>query len=511
MTHSDLHEDGAEPARWTRREQLLLGILATSSFLVVLDFGSIFIPLPSILEDLGGSLDEVTWVLAAFVLIFAVGVLPCAMLAERGKPRRLFISGLAVFTVASLACALAPSMDFLIGARAVLGLGAAMIEAAVFALVAASFTGKRRHRAFRVQGMGFILGALLAPVLSGAITTGLSWEYIFWLNVAAGVALSLAAILVVAEPAANEEPPSSLDTPGLVLGSIGVGCLFFTIIEGPRFGWALPLILPLGALAVVSLTLFVLRERRADAPLVPVWLFAGRAFSLGNVLRAASEFASIGLYFALSHYVQVQLGYSALTMGLLLMMVLVGGLVAAPISESLTGRVDLRWLAVPGFLLVAGGTFWAAHLTPQTTWTFLLAPLAIAGVGFVGQEGPIAAARDRAVPPEYAAAAWRVSYSIFLLGVSLGAAVVAAVWQSQFLSNARTALAETNLAPAVTDELSRLLTDGGVSGQPAATLAGPARELIQQSFADAVNTAALSCVAVAALACVAAVFLRAHR
>src|SRR5699024_7013588 len=156
------------------------------------------------------SLDEVTWVLAAFVLVFAVGVLPCGVLAERPGRRRLFLAGLAVFTAASLACALAPSMAFLIGARAVLGLGAAMIEAAVFALVGGNFTGERRRRAFRMQGMGFVLGALVAPVLSGAITTGLSWEYIFWLNVAAGLALLLATTLVVAEPAAPDNEPSTL-------------------------------------------------------------------------------------------------------------------------------------------------------------------------------------------------------------------------------------------------------------------------------------------------------------
>lgn len=492
----------------------MLVIFTLSSFLVVLDFGSIFIPLPQVLEDLGGTLDEVTWVIGAFVLTFAVFLLPFAKLADIYDRRMLFISGVTVFTVASLACALAPSMEFLIGARVVLGAGAAIVEAAIYALIKSTFPRERQSLAFRVQGIAFVLGALVAPILSGAITTGLSWEYIFWLNVAVGVVVLAAAVVVV--PASRDEDASRrLDVPGLVFGGVGLFALFFAIIEGSRLGWGSAVILGSFGAAVVLLALFVVTEGRVREPLVDFGLFNDRLFAVGNLLRWASDFSSIGVYFALSHFVQVQLGSSALVMGLLLMSVVAGGMVVAPVTEPLSGRVDVRWLVVPGFLLVAAGTFWVAHVSPQTGWVFFIAPLAVAGAGFVAQEGPTVSARDRDIPPARSGAAWRVSYSIFLLGVGLGVAVVSAVWQSQIVANAKDAIAGADLPPSVEDRVSSSLSEGGVSGQPAAEISGPGASqvegLIQEAFADAVNTALLSCVAVALLGAVVALFFSSNR
>lgn len=492
----------------------MLTILTMSSFVVVLDFGSMFIPLPSMLEDLGGTLDELTWVLVAFILAFAVFLLPCAALADRYGRRRLFLAGVAVFTGASLACALAPSLEFLIGARVVLGIGAAMVEAAVFALIKATFPREQRTLAYRVQGAAFVMGALVAPILSGAITTGLSWEYIFWLNVVVGVVILVGALLVIPESRAGSVS-QRFDVPGLVFVAAGLFFLFFAVIEGARFGWGSPPILASCGAAVVLLVLFVVTELRAGQPLVDLELFHNRFFAVGNFLRAASEFSSIGVYFALSHFVQVQLGYSALAMGLLLMSVILGGLLVAPVTENLPSRVDIRWPVIPGFLLVAAGTFWLAHVTPETGWAFFIVPLAIAGAGFVAQEGPTANARDKDLPPALSDAAWRVSYTIFLMGVGLGVAVVSAVWQTQVAANVHNALSGADLPPTVADAISASLVEGGVRGEPAAEISGPATShvegLIQGAFADAVNTALLSCVVVALLGAVVALFFSAER
>ncbi|HEX7065727.1 MAG TPA: MFS transporter [Bacillales bacterium] len=465
MSKSNGNSNG-ETARLGKQQWTMLVILTLSSFIVVLDFASIFIPLPTIMEDLNGSLDQATWVIAAFTLAFAVFLLPCAALANSLGRRRLFLVGVTVFTVASVACALAPSMEFLVGARVGLGLGAAMIETAVFALIKAAIPGEKQSLAFKVQGTAFIIGGLLGTPLSGVITTSLSWEYIFWLNVMVGVTVILVALRAVPK-SEQVQDRQKFDIPGLIFSGSGFFVLFFAIIEGARFGWHSPLILGSFAGSIFLLVLFVLTELRAKEPLIDLSLFDNRLFAVGNSLRWASEFTSMGIYFAISHFLQVQLGYSALVTGLLLMAVIIGGMIVSPITEPLSKRVDGRWLIIPGFLFVAVGSFWLAHVSPESGWTFFLAPLAVAGAGFVAQEGPTINTRDKAVPPEQSDEAWRISYMIFLLGVGLGVSVVSAVWQSQLVSG--------------------------------------------MTFAGAVNTALLSCIIVALLGAIIAMFLTTKR
>src|SRR5699024_3363485 len=208
-----------------------------------------------------------------------------------------------------------------------------------------------------------------------------------------------------------------------------------------------------------------------------------------------------------------ELGHSAFVTGLLLMSVIIGGMFVSPITEPLSKRVDGRWLVIPGFLLVAGGTFWLAHVSTESGWAFFLAPLAIAGAGFVAQEGPTMGIRDRNVSPEQFDDAWCICYTIFLLGVGLGVAVVSAVWQSQFASNMKEFLSGADLPAGVADKISVILFDGGISGDPASEISGPdtVQQLIQLTFADAVNTALLSCVLIAFLGAFIGLFLTSNR
>lgn len=429
------NSDEKQKARYLETKQwMMLIVLTMSSFLVVLDFASMFIPLPTIMEDLGGRLDEATWVIAAFTLSFAVFLHPSAALADFLGKRRMLIAGVTVFTMVSIACALAPSMEFLIGSRAILGIGAAMIEASVYALIKTTFSGEKQKLAFKVQRFAFISGALLGTPLSGAITTGLSWQYIFWLNVLVGAVVILAASQVIPTSASNPDRRMP-NIVGLIFGGIGLFLLFFSIIEGPQFGWRSPLILASFGGSVILLVLSMISGLNALHPLINFRLFSIRTFTLGNFLRWVSEFASMGIYFAISDFLQSQLGYSALITGLLLLTVIVGGMVVSPITEPLSKRVDARWLVIPGYLLVAAGTFWLAHVSTETEWVFFLAPLALAGAGFVAQEDLTASIRDRDVSPEQSDAAWRISYMIFLLGIGLGISVVSAVWQSQLIAH----------------------------------------------------------------------------
>ncbi|WP_149263339.1 MFS transporter [Actinomadura sp. K4S16] len=487
----------------------LLAVLMLGTFIVVFDTAAVVIPLPAILDDLGGTLDMATWAYGAFVLVFAVFLLPAARLADRYGRRPMFLSGMALFTLSSLACALAPSIGFLTTARGVEGLGAAMAEPAIFAMVNTAFSGKAKERAVGAHRGAFALAALSAPLLSGLITWGLSWEFVFYLNVLVGTAVTVAGIRLVPDTG-DDDTPRSLDAPGVLLGGFSVFALAFAVIEGTRLGWSSPPIVASLVAGVVLLGLFVLHEKRADAPLVDRGLPASRRFTAGNLARGLGEFASLGLFFALSHLLQVQLDHSALAAGAILMTIIVGAVIAAPVSESLTGKTDVRLLVIPGFLLIAAGTFWVTLSSPHPGWLFFLAPLAIAGAGFGLQEDPTAATALQDIPPERSIIGRNISYVAYLLGITAGVAVVSGVWQSRFVANAQDALGAPGLPPAA-HELSADLSSGGVSGDPAASITGPdadrLREIVHTAFTDAVGTALLSCVAVAVLGALVAVLL----
>lgn len=424
--------------RLNTKQWLMLSILTLSSFIVVLDFSSMFIPLPTIMGDLGGGLDKATWIIAAFTLTFGTFLYPAYILAGFYGERRLFLSGVTIFTVVSIACALAPAMGFLIGARIVLGIGAAMLEAGVFLLIKANFSNEKQSFAFKVQGVAFIAGGLLGTPLSGVITTGLSWPYIFWLNVLVGVVVLLLGLRIVPSSAPVHRPKKP-HIISIVFSGLGLFLLFFATIEGAQFGWQSPVILASFSGAIILLLLFLITEWRSQKPSRRPGLINNKLFILGNFLRWASEFASMGVYFVISDFLQTQIGYSAVITGLLLLTVIGGGLLVSPATEQLAKYVDNRWLIFPGFLVVAAGTYWLAHVSLETEWLFFLAPLAIAGAGFVAQEDPTINGRDRNVSREQLDAVWHISYSIFLLGIGLGVSTVSAIWQSRILAYASNA------------------------------------------------------------------------
>ncbi|MGH3322736.1 MAG: MFS transporter, partial [Streptosporangiaceae bacterium] len=401
--------------------------------MVVLDYAGVVILLPAILGDLGGGLDAVTWVLAAFILAFAVLLLPSGRLAERVGSKPVLVTGALVFALAGAAAALAPSIGFLIGMRTLQGAGAAASEAAVFALIDSIKPSESRSQTRTKQQAAFFLGAALGPVLPGAIVSGLSWEFFFGLDALLGLAVATGGAVYL-RPSRDARPRSqprrTWDVPGMLTGAAFVGLLSFALVEGHPYGWGSAPIVAVLATAGVALAGFGVVEYHASDPLVDLSLFGVRRFAVGNTVRAATEFTSLGIFLPLSHFLQVDLGYSALVAGSVLTAIIVGALVGAPIAEPLADRVDVRWLVLPGFGLVAAGTYWLAHVTPDTGWTFLLAPLVVAGVGIGALEGPSGKATRRDVPPEDAEAAAQVSYVTYLLGIGAGLAVVSAVWQS---------------------------------------------------------------------------------
>lgn len=260
------------PTRLGRRDWAALVVLTLSTFIVILDSSVAFIALPAILEDVGGTLDEATFVLAGFILSFVVFVLFFGKLADIYGRRLLFILGIGVFTLASLACAVSPSIEFLIGARVVQGIGAAMVEPTVLALILTTFPRERLGLAFGVQGVAAGISASVGPIVGGLITTSLSWEYIFLVNLPIGVVAIVGALLFISESRA-EGASRRLDVPGLLSSGGGIFLLVFAIIEGEKLGWGSAVILGSFAGAALLLALFVVVEGRVREPLVDLALF----------------------------------------------------------------------------------------------------------------------------------------------------------------------------------------------------------------------------------------------
>ncbi len=445
--------------------------------------------------------------ISAFLLAFAAFLLPFGKLGDLYGRRLMFVVGISVFTLASLAAALAPSIQVLITARVAQGMGAAMAEPAVLAIIKAPFPPQRLGLPFGVQGIAAVLAVVIGPTLGGVLTTALSWEYIFLINLPVGVVAVTAALRIVRE---SRSPDMSrrLDVRGLVLSGTGIAALAFAIVEGPRYGWGSPSILAAFAAAPALLAAFVATQLRAREPLLDPALFRDRQFAVGNGLRAAIQFITLGVYFPLALFLQTQLGYSALQTGLALLPLVIASLVTSPLSGAASDRIDVRWLATPGFLLAAGGLFWLAHLSADTGWTFLLGPLAVAGLGLGALEAPTTSVTLRNVPPAKSGIAPSVSYVAVLLGAELGVAVVGAVLQSRFVANVTEALSGADVPPAVAERITSTLSEGGIQlgGRAAPAGGGELGGIIATAFAHAVNATFLTCVAVAALGALAAVF-----
>ena len=475
------------------RQWLTLAVLTLSTFLVLLDASVVNVALPQIVGDLDGTLDQATWVVAGFILAFAAPLVLFGKLGDVFGRRRLFVLGVAVFALASLGCALAPSMGFLIAARVGQGVGGAMLEPATLALIKATFPRERLGLAFGVQGITAGVATAVGPTLGGALTTSFSWRWIFLINVPVGIVAIAAIFLAVAESRADGAS-RRIDVPGFLLSGAGVFFLVFALVEGQRLGWGSAPILGSLAASAFSFVAFVLVERRVRNPLVDLSLFGDRLFAVGNALRGVTLFVLLAAVFVLPLYWQTQLGYSALQAGLVLLPLSVVSFFLSPIAGSLADKVDVRWLVGSGFLAVAASALWLSRLTPESGWAFFAAPLALFGSGLAFLFAPTVTATLRNVPDEKSGVASGVSFTAGEIGAALGVAVAAAVLQNRLPANAEEALSAASLGLPQGAEAGILSgLSEGATGAPAGFGGSTAgvEGLIQGAFADAVGSGLL--------------------
>ena len=410
----------------SRRSIWTLAIVSIALFMVTLDNLVVTTALPSIRADLSASIEGLEWTVNGYTLAFAVLLLTGAALGDRFGRRRMFVIGLGIFTLASAGAALAPSTGALIAARAVQGLGAAIVAPLTLTLLSTAFPAEKRGIALGIWSGVSGLGVALGPVVGGAVIDGISWQWIFWLNVPIGLALAPVAARVLRE---SHGPARRLDLGGLVLASAGLLGLTFGIVRGNGQGWTSTEILGsliAGALLIVA---FVIWELRQKEPMLPMRFFRSRAFSATNGVSLAMYFGIFGSIFLLAQFFQSVQGYSPLEAGLRTLPWTGMPMLVAPLAGAFSDRIGSRPLMAAGLALQAIALVWIHQVNAVDVAYGLLVPgFVMGGTGMALVFAPAANAVLSAVRPEEAGQASGATNAIRELGGVLGVAVLASVF-----------------------------------------------------------------------------------
>jgi EmrB/QacA subfamily drug resistance transporter len=426
---SDRSQHSGKEAKIMRsRPGWTFAIVSVALFMVVLDNLVVTTALPSIRADLGATIQSLEWTVNAYTLSYAVLLLTGAALGDRFGRRRMFVLGLGIFTLASAAAAIAPSTGALIAARAVQGVGAAIVTPLTLTLLADAIPSERRGLAIGAWSGVSGLGVALGPVVGGAVVDGISWQWIFWLNVPIGLALMPLAARHLAE---SHGPNRSLDLRGLLLAAAGLLGLVYGIVRGAELGWTSTTVLSSLIAGAALLAAFLAWEHRAKEPMLPLRFFRSRAFSAVNGVSFSMYFGVFGSIFLLAQFFQVTQGYSPLEAGLRTLPWTGMPMIVAPIAGMLSDRIGSRPLMATGLALQAGAIAWLATVSsPTVPYGDLVVPFVMAGVGMALVFAPAANAVLGAVRPAEAGQASGATNAIRELGGVLGIAVLATVFSS---------------------------------------------------------------------------------
>ena len=401
-------------------------ITSAAVFMATLDNLVVTTALPVIREDLHATVESLEWTVNAYTLTFAVLLLTGAALGDRFGRRRMLAVGLAIFTVSSAAAALAPSAGVLIAARAAQGVGGAIITPLTLTILSAGVPANRRG-AFIGAWSGIAgLAVAFGPLVGGAVVSGISWHWIFWLNVPIGIVLIP---LVLRRLDETYGPAAKLDLTGLALASTGLTGIVWGLVRGHGQGWTSPeIVISLVAGALVF-ALFVLWELRTAEPMLPMRFFQNRVFTLANVASLLMFFGMFGSIFLLSQFFQTVQGYSPIGSGLRILPWTIMPMFVAPIAGALSDRIGGARLMGIGLTLQAGGLgSLAAISTPTTPYWQLVVPFMVSGIGMAMFWAPVANVVLAAVRPEEEGKASGAQNAIRELGGVFGVAVLASVW-----------------------------------------------------------------------------------
>jgi EmrB/QacA subfamily drug resistance transporter len=476
---TDSRTDESHEGRLARRWWALIAICG-GTFMLLVDVTIVQVALPRIQHDLHASFTNLQWVIDAYALTLSALILTSGTLADRIGRKRVFTGGVALFTLASLLCGLSDSATLLVLARGLQGFGGAAMFATSLALIAQEFQGHERGSAIAAWGATVGGAVAIGPLVGGALTDGLGWQWIFFVNIPIGIAtiaISVTRMVNVRDPDAER-----LDWAGLISFSGALFLLIFGLLRGTDEGWGSTLIVSVLAGAVALLVIFVLVELRQQRPMFDLSLFANRAFcgvSLATFAIGAGMFA---MFVYLTLYLQNALGYSPLQGGLRLLPCTILTFLVPLLTRRLTGRLAPGLLLGAGLGLTAVGLVWMHGLNAHSQWTTLLGGLVVSGVG-IGLANPaIAHIALGVVPPERSGMASGISNTFRIGGLATGVAALGAVFQSRLATSLHESLGNPPAA------LAKTLASGGTHAASALVRGrSGVTEALLRAFAGGLN------------------------
>jgi EmrB/QacA subfamily drug resistance transporter len=470
-----MHPDSAHNLKWT------FAITAAALFMFTLDRQIVAIALPTIRVDLGTGLQTLEWTVSGYTLSFCVLLLPAAALGDRFGRRRMFIVGVGIFTTASAACALAPSAGALVTARVVQGVGGSLIIPLSLTILAEASPEERRGRILGSWGAVALGASSVGPVLGGVLT-GLSWRWVFWLNVPVGLALVPLARRRLEE---THGPGRPLDLVGVALSASGLLALIWGMVEAGRLGWGSPRVLAALSAGAVSLGGFVAWERRCAAPMVPMRFFRSRQFAGAAAASLLAYLAFFGSFFLVAQLLQIGLGASPLDAGLELLVLSGAVIITAPVAGVLCDRFGPRPLLIASMILETVALAWLGAVASRGVDYLDVAPaLALAGVAAAGLFAPIQAALLTAVRPPERGQASGVAMVIRELGGVIGVAVLGTVFAAHGSTASPGAFVTGFHAAVLTGAGAAAVGVLAAASLPRASRAGVARELQPLPYTD---------------------------
>jgi EmrB/QacA subfamily drug resistance transporter len=493
-----------------RRRWIVLVVMCLSLLLIVMDNTIVNVALPTIQRDLDASTSQLQWIVDAYILVFAGLLLTMGALGDRFGRRGALATGLGIMAAASIASSFATSPDQLIGTRAIMGIGGALVMPATLSIITNVFTNpKERAQAIAIWSATAGMAVAIGPVTGGWLLEHFWWGSVFLINVPVVIVAVLLGQLFVPTSRDPEAPP--VDGPGAVLSMVGITALVYGIIEGPH-GWTEPQVLGGFAVAAVMLAAFVVWERRATHPMLDMSLFSNPRFSAASGAISLTFFGMFGAFFLLTQLLQSVMGYTALQAGIRLLPMAATQMVAAPLSAKVAERIGSKIVVAVGLLVASIGLLMASQLTADSPYSHVALVLVVMAAGFASMMPSATEAIMGSLPPAKAGVGSAVNDTTRELGGAFGIAVLGSVVSSTYGPQVRDAVAGTpmpaNVQTAVSDQIGAAMAAAQqIGGAPGRALADAA----SSAFIDGMSTALMIGAAALALgAVITALFLPAR-
>jgi EmrB/QacA subfamily drug resistance transporter len=409
-----------------RRKTIILASCCLSLLIVSMDATIVNVAIPAIRADLHASAPQIQWVIDVYTLALASLLLLAGAAGDRFGRRRVFQTGLSVFAVGSLLCSLAPTIQLLIAARLIQGIGASMMNPVALSIISQIFTVRvERARALGIWGGVVGISMSLGPIVGGLLIEGVGWRSVFWINLPiCAAAIVLTAVFV---PESKSATMRSIDPIGQLLAVVALLGLVFVLIEGPGLGWTDPLIVGAAVIAAVAFVVFLSYESRRRDPFIDLRFFASIPFASATVIAVCAFAAWAAFLFMMSLYLQGVRGFSAMHTGLIYLPIAIGALFFSPLSGRLVGRYGARpSLLISGVLMTAASAM-LAFLTVTTPVWLIMAIFGVYGIGFGMVNTPVTNAAVSGMPQDRAGAASAVTSTSRQVGVSIGVALCGSV------------------------------------------------------------------------------------